>query len=146
MTFDSRARVLIADADPGLRDGLARRLAGSEIFADTVADGDAALEKLDQSPYTVVILDLGIPQGGAERVLDAIGAMPRKTRPVVLVLATPGAARSLDVDVVQIVLRKPSDLAQLTEIVGSCVRSAASLPRDDVPDPSLKRGVRRPTV
>lgn len=145
MTPDSRSRVLIADADPGVRDGLSRRLAEFDISADVVADGTAALEKLEQSSYSVVILDLSIPQGSAERVLDAIGAMPRRTRPVILVLATPGAARSLDVDVVQIVLRKPTDLAQLAEIVRSCVRSATSVPRGDLPDLPVKRAV-PPTV
>jgi DNA-binding NtrC family response regulator len=122
MTLDRRPRVLIADADAGLRRGLNQRLADAEVSADIVSEGKEAIEKLNASSYAVVVLDLGLPQAGAERILDLIGATPKERRPVVLVTATPGAARSLDVDVVQIVLRKPCDLAQLSEIVESCVR------------------------
>lgn len=132
MTFDGRARVLIADADPGVRQGLSNRLLHAEVLTDTVPDGKAALEKLVEGPYAVVVLDLALPTAGAQRIVDMIGLMPRETRPVVLVVAPSGAARSLDVDVVQIVLRKPCDLAQLSAIVQSCVRSSAASTRETV--------------
>ena len=125
MIFDRRARVLIADADPGLRHNLNKRLLDAEVFADSVSDGKMALEALAASNYAVVLLDLSLPQLNSECVLEAIAAMPANVRPVVLVLAGRSAARSLDVDVVQIVLRKPCNLAQLSEIVQSCVKSAA---------------------
>jgi DNA-binding NtrC family response regulator len=123
MSFDRRARVLIADADAVVRRKLSKCLLDSEVFADCVADGKLALEALDTSNYAVVVLDLALPPGNAERILGVVGAMPVASRPVVLVLAGRGAARSLDVEVVQIVLRKPCDLTQLSQIVESCVRS-----------------------
>ena len=132
MTFDRRARVLVADADPGLRHNLSKRLLDAEVFADCVADGKMALDALATSKYAVVVLDVTLPQLNSERVLDAIAAMPAGTRPVVLVLAPRSSARSLDVEVVQIVLRKPCNLAQLAEIVQSCVKSAAELRRGDL--------------
>ena len=133
--FDRRARVLIADADPGVRRELYQRLLDAEVFADTVADGRDALEKLSESAYAVVILDVSLPLISTERLLAHIAMMPGEDRPVVLVLAGRGTAMSLDVDVVQIVLRKPCDLAQLAEIVRSCVRSTAdpAAPSDDEP-------------
>jgi DNA-binding response OmpR family regulator len=130
MTFDRRARVLIADADPGLRNGLYKRLIDGEVLADSVADGKQALEQLRSASYAVVVLDLALPSVASERILDAIAEMPRAARPVVLVLALPGSARSLDVDVVQIVLRKPCDVSQLSAIVQSCVRSAVLAQRE----------------
>src|SRR6476469_1146746 len=130
MTFDRRTRVLIADADSGLRRGLYKRLIDAEVFADSVADAREALELLTSASYAVVVLDLALPQAGAERLLDALGSMSRAARPVVLVLSPAGVARSLDVEVVQIVLRKPCDLAQLSAIVQSCVRSAAATKRE----------------
>ena len=145
MTLHGRTRVLIADADSGMRRAFHERLVDSEAFADCVADGKEALEKLSTASYAVVLLDLSLPVVGAERVLDVIGRMPPAARPVVLVLATPGSARSLDVDVVQIVLRKPCDVMQVSEIVKSCVRraprvptpgSAGELPADDRPKPN----------
>jgi len=125
MTLDRRARVLIADTDPILRRNLSKRLLDAEMFSDCVADGKMALEALSQATYAVVILDLALQQVSSERILDFIAAMQPSGRPVVLVLASRSGARSLDVDVVQIVLRKPCDLHQLSDIVQSCVRSPA---------------------
>jgi phosphoserine phosphatase RsbU/P len=139
MTFDRRARVLIADADPVVRRKLNQCLLDSKVFADCVADGKTALEALDASSYAVVVLDLALPPGNAERILDLIAAMPASSRPVVLVLATRGAARSLDVEVVQIVLRKPCDLDQLSQIVESCVRSTADTRRTEPGTQPLSR-------
>ena len=145
MTLDRRARVLIADADPGVRRNLSKRLLDAEVFADCVADGKTALESLGVSDYAVVVLDLTLPQVSSERILDFIAAMPASARPVVLVLASRGAARSLDVEVVQIVLRKPCDFTQLSEIVQSCVRSAGDARRQEAaPQPMLP--IRQPNV
>jgi hypothetical protein len=41
------------------------------------------------------------------------------------VASNPALARSLDVDVVQIVLRKPVALRQTVDVIRSCVQSAA---------------------
>lgn len=142
--FDRRARVLIADADPVLRRNLNRILLDAEVFADAVADGSEALQKLHETTYAVVVLDLALQHVSAERVLAFVGTMPGVTRPVVLVLAPRNSARSLDVDVVQIVLRKPCDLQQLGEIVRSCVRNAIEAQGmiDPRPGPSRSSALR----
>ena len=137
MTFDRRARVLIADPDAGLRRNLNQRLLDAEVLADCVADGKMALDALSESSYAVVVLDLALPQVNSERVLAFIAALPAATRPVVLVLASRGSARSLDVEVVQIGLRKPCDLTQLADIVRSCVRSTAEAKQQKPAPPML---------
>ncbi len=147
MLFDRRARVLIADADPVIRRSLNQRLIDAEVLADTVEDGKGALEKLHESRYAVVVLDLQLQQVSAERVIDWIAALPVADRPVVLVLAPRSAARSLDVDVVQIVLRKPFDLNQLAEVVQSCVRNASeALRRQDAAVENLESGFTQPAT
>jgi len=120
--------VLIADTNVGLQHGLYRRLLDSEILADIVSDGRQALQQLHDSTYAVVLVDLALPQFAAERILDVIAQIPPRQRPVVIVLAAPGEARSLDVDVVQIVLRKPCDLTELSDMVQSCVRTMTVTP------------------
>ncbi|HEU4522132.1 MAG TPA: response regulator, partial [Thermoanaerobaculia bacterium] len=100
-------RVLIADADPGLRRQIHKRLEDSNVSADCVADGRSAMQRLRESSYGVILLDIALPHLGAERVLEFMRQMPASERPVILVVAEPSAARSLDVDLVQIVLRKP---------------------------------------
>lgn len=49
------------------------------------------------------------------------------SRPVVLVLAAGTVARSVDVDLVQIVLRKPCNIVQLADLVRSCVTTATRI-------------------
>ncbi|HYC58041.1 MAG TPA: response regulator [Thermoanaerobaculia bacterium] len=117
-------RVLIADPDSGLRQQLFSALLSGEVFADCVTTTTDAIAKLEEQKYAVVVLDVSLPFGDVERVIARVATMPAATRPVVLILAAnPEAARSLDVEIVQIVLRKPVHLQQLVEMVRSCIRN-----------------------
>ena len=124
MVADFGSRVLVADGDPALRQRLFSRLLDADIFSDCVGTGQEVLAKLGEFVYTVVIVDLGLPGTDAMQVLAQIGEMP--SRPVVLVTAESNAARALDIEVVQIVLRKPFDVDQVAELVRNCVRTVAS--------------------
>jgi DNA-binding response OmpR family regulator len=122
--FDEQ-RVLIADGDERLRRKLYGMLLDREIFSDCVTDSAAAVSKLREEGYALVLLDLGMPPNGADDVFAAVASIPRGRRPFIIALATHQDARSLDVEVVQIVLRKPFDTAAAADIVQSCMRSAA---------------------
>jgi two-component system, cell cycle response regulator len=118
-------RVLIADGDTALRQQLYAALLGLDVFSDTVGTTAEALARLAEEQYRVVVLDVALQPGDVERVIAAIAAMPAGERPVVLVLAgNPDAARSLDVEIVQIVLRRPVNFPQLVDLVRSCVRDS----------------------
>ncbi len=129
MGVDVVPRVLIADGDPVLRQQLFGALLSSDVFSDVVATTGDALTRLAQERYGVVVVDVGLHAGDVDRVIAHIAAMPLTERPVVLVLASnPAATRSLDVEIVQIVLRKPLNLPQLVDVVRSCVRSSLKRP------------------
>jgi DNA-binding response OmpR family regulator len=117
-------RVLIADADPGVRRQLSKRLLDVGVIADPVADGRLALDQLRERSYAVILLDLQLPGIGAEQILNFISASAAKPRPVILVVANGTVGRTLDVDLVQIVLRKPCNLSHLAELIESCVRTS----------------------
>ena len=118
------SRVLIADGDAGLRQQLFSALLSLDVFSDSVTTTAEALTRLTEERYGVVVVDVLLPADVAH-VIAHIASMPVAERPVVLVLANnPEAARSLDVEIVQIVLRKPVNLPQLVDVVRSCVRSA----------------------
>lgn len=124
---------MIADTDAALRQQLSARLLDLDVFSDCASNAADALGKLDESSYSLVVVDVGLPDGGVEQILGRIAAFPEKgkRRPIVLVLASkPEAARSLDVEIVQIVLRRPVDMRQLLDLVRSCLRSAAAPRRD----------------
>jgi DNA-binding response OmpR family regulator len=115
-------RVLIADSDPHLRQLVYSALLAVDVFSDCVGTVPDALDKLREESYGVVVVDVALPGGDAEQIIARIAELGREQRPVVLVLAAnPALARSLDVDVVQIVLRKPLALRQTVELIRSCV-------------------------
>ena len=122
-------RVLIADSDPHLRQLVFGALLAVDVFSDCVGTVPDALEKLRDETYGVVVVDVGLPGGDPEQVVARIAELARDQRPVVLVLASnPTAARSLDVDIVQIVLRKPIALRQTVELIRSCVSAPIRVP------------------
>jgi DNA-binding response OmpR family regulator len=125
MVADLGGRVLIADRDATLRQLLYSRLLNADLFSDCVATGREALEKLAETSYAVTVIDVALADVDAVQVIERIAQIPAARRPVVLVLAErPEAARTLDVEIVQIVLRKPVDFNQLVELIASCARSA----------------------
>jgi CheY-like chemotaxis protein len=119
------ARVLIADGDLELRRTLYRKLLDLDVFSDSVGDGRAALERLQGRPYGMLILDLGIDQVDAIRIIDFIAEMLPERRPMVLAMTAGEARPALDSDLVQIVLRKPLEVDEIAEIVRSCLASVA---------------------
>jgi DNA-binding response OmpR family regulator len=133
------SRVLIADGDAALRQQLFSALLSLDVFSDSVTTTAEALTRLSEERYGVVVVDVLLPADVAH-VIAHIGSMPIAERPVVLVLANnPEAARSLDVEIVQIVLRKPVNLPQLVDVVRSCVRNAGGSRAVAIP-PSNKSG------
>ncbi len=118
-------RVLIADGDMPLRQQLFSALLENDIYSDCVANTAEAIRKLNEETYGLIVIDVALPEGDVDKVIARIHQMPLALRPVVLVLAAkPEAARTLDVDIVQIVLRRPVVVSQLVELVRSCLRSA----------------------
>ncbi|MEO8378554.1 MAG: response regulator [Acidobacteriota bacterium] len=118
---------MIADSDSSVRQQLYAALLAVDVFSDVVADVPDALAKLAGESYGVVLIDIALPGGDAEHVLERIARLPVPERPVVLVVAVnPSAARSLDVEVVQIVLRKPLALRQTVDVIRSCVENTVT--------------------
>lgn len=75
--------------------------------------------------YSLIVADTGLPADGIGKVVARIAQMEASRRPIVLVLAdTPESGRSLDVEIVQILLRRPVDVGQLVDLIGSCLRNA----------------------
>lgn len=125
MVADS-SRVLIADRDIEVRQQLSRALLEIDIFSDCVGTTADAVARLDSDRYGVIVIDTELPPGDIEGVIRRVAEMASGERPVVLALAAaPEKARSLDTDIVQIVLRRPILLRQLLALVSSCLRGTA---------------------
>ena len=128
-------RVLIADADPAVREQLFSALLAADVYSDCVSNVPDAIQKMRGEPYGVIVVDIALPGGDAEQVIGAIAGRASVDRPVVLVVAAnPALARSLDVEVVQIVLRKPLSLRQTVDVIRSCVESRGTAVQADESD------------
>lgn len=132
-------RVLIIDVDPDVRRRLSVKLLQNLVHADCVSNANDALENLGQRGYAFVLLDTALPDRGVADVLERATAMPVKERPIIVATtASMDSARGLDVELVQIVLRKPIDVDAVAEIIGNCVRQTPRAIADVTPQLSSR--------
>ena len=118
-------RILVAEDDPLLGDGLRAGLRQLGFQVDWVRDGEAAARELLAQPYAAAVLDLGLPRMDGMDVLACVRragiALP------VLVLtardAVPDRIRGLDTGADDYVL-KPVDLNELAARLRALVRRA----------------------
>lgn len=119
----SNPRILVADDDPSIRQ-LLRTIVEREGFqVDCTGDGRQAIEKLKQSDYAVILLDLMMPIVNGFDVIRYLKENPPMIKPVVLVISayTDQTFRDVDPNIVAGVLRKPFEVGDLAGIVRLCV-------------------------
>ena len=127
MGADDAIRVLIADGDASLRQQLNSALVLAGVSAHCTNNCEQAIDTLHERDYSVIVLDVDLPGGAVGQVVSAIAA--QRTLPVVIVLAGPDAAHALDVDIAQIILRRPVRLTQIVDIIRSCARERPRQPQ-----------------
>jgi two-component system OmpR family response regulator/two-component system response regulator QseB len=124
-------RILLAEDDVMLGDGLRAGLRQQGFQVDWVRDGMAAEREICTGDYQAAVLDLGLPQKDGMDVLQAIRA--RKIATPVLVLtardAVPDRIKGLDLGADDYVL-KPVDLFELGARLRSVVRRAHGQTQD----------------
>ena len=118
------ARVLIADNDRRLRAQLYTRLLDIEVFSDSVSNISDAMEYMRDRKYGLVLLDLELPNGEAYGLIDQIRLLALVDRPMILATASRDLQPTIDPDLVQIIMRKPLRLADVADMIRSCLHSA----------------------
>ena len=118
-------RVLLAEDDSMLGDGLRAGLRQLGFQVDWVRDGVAAERELACGDYAAAVLDLGLPLKGGIDVLQAVRASKITTPVLVLTArdAVPDRIRGLDLGADDYVV-KPVDLHELGARLRSLVRRA----------------------
>ncbi|MGN6317175.1 response regulator [Trinickia sp.] len=124
-------RILLAEDDPLLGDGVRAGLRQQGFQVDWVRDGEAAERELRGQPYAAAVLDLSLPRMDGIDVLQSVRkagvALP------ILVLtardAVPDRIRGLDVGADDYVV-KPVDLHELGARLRALVRRAHGRPSE----------------
>jgi DNA-binding response OmpR family regulator len=134
MNLHASKDVLIVDDDDAIRKLVGTALSRAGLTCDTAQDGIYAVEQLRESAYGVVILDLMMPRLDGLGVLREIRSLQwlNDRRPIILIVTASTERNTLDdvCDLVQVVIRKPFDILELSELVRDCVdaRRHHSLP------------------
>ena len=124
-------RILLAEDDSLLGDGLRAGLRQLGFQVDWVRDGEAAERELRAQPYAAAVLDLGLPRKDGLDVLAAVRGAGILTPVLVLTArdAVPDRIRGLDVGADDYVV-KPVDLQELAARLRALVRRAHGQPQE----------------
>lgn len=124
-------RILLAEDDPLLGDGLRAGLRQLGFQVDWVWDGLAAERELGTGDYAAAVLDLGLPLKDGLAVLQALRQRQISTPILVLTArdAVPDRIRGLDLGADDYVV-KPVDLHELGARLRSLVRRAHGQAQD----------------
>jgi two-component system response regulator AtoC len=79
-----KIRVLVADDENNLRDLIVRELSRRGLEAEGVGDGEAALARLREDPYDVVVLDMKMPKKEGIEVLRELQDIPEHPQVIVM--------------------------------------------------------------
>src|SRR5205085_8067575 len=71
-----KIRVLVADDENNLRDLIVRELSRRGLETEGVGDGEAALARMREDPYDVVVLDMKMPKKEGIEVLRELQDIP----------------------------------------------------------------------
>jgi DNA-binding response OmpR family regulator len=112
-----RYRALIVEDDPAIRRLVEKLLTRRRVEIDTAADGRAAVEKLRHNHYSVIVLDLMMPEVSGFEVIEFL-KRERSRIPVAVVSAvSQQALTNLDLDIVKLVISKPFDVDEFTKAI-----------------------------
>lgn len=119
-----RAKILLIDDDPFVRNALKAMLeyVGHEVV--TVDGGQEGIDRFDAEPFALVVTDLGMPGLSGWEVAAAV----KQKRPVVPVMLITGWGREIDLDDakargVDFVLAKPFELSQVTNAIAEALET-----------------------
>lgn len=110
-------RALVVEDDPAIRRLVQKLLTRQHIEIDVAADGLVAIEKLRTTSYSVVVLDLMVPEVNGFEVIEFMKEKEIRTPVAVVSAVSQQALTSLDLDIVKLVISKPFDVDEFTKAI-----------------------------
>jgi DNA-binding response OmpR family regulator len=112
-----RYRALIVEDDPAIRRLVERLLARRQVDVDLATDGRIAVQRLSENHYSVVILDLMVPELNGFEVVEFIKQSGSNVPVAVVSAVSQQALTQLDLDIVKVVISKPFDVDEFTKAI-----------------------------
>lgn len=110
-------RALVVEDDPAIRRLVEKLLRRHKIEIDTAGDGRTAIDKLRTNHYSVLVLDLMVPEMNGFDVIDHIKETGNPVPVAVVSAVSQQALTKLDLDVVKVVISKPFDVDEFTKAI-----------------------------
>jgi DNA-binding response OmpR family regulator len=110
-------RALVVEDDPAIRRLVEKLLRRHHIEIYTAGDGRTAIDKLRTNTYSVLVLDLMVPELNGFDVIDYIKQQNNPVPVAVVSAVSQQALTKLDLDVVKVVISKPFDVDEFTKAV-----------------------------
>lgn len=118
-------RALIVEDDPAIRRLVEKLLSRRHIEIDTAHDGREAVDKLKAGTYSVLILDLMVPELNGFEVIEFLKRENMNIPVAVVSAVSQQALTRLDLDVVKLVISKPFDVDEFTKgVLELCAEGA----------------------
>jgi DNA-binding response OmpR family regulator len=122
----SRAKIMVVDDDPDLRQALSLRLRANQFDTINVCDGYSAIAMAQKEKPHLIILDLGLPAGDGFAVLKNLQQYPALAGiPVIVLTARDPEAnekRTLDAGATAF-FQKPADNEELLGVIRACLQT-----------------------
>ena len=117
-------RVLVVDDEPAIRALVAKIVERAGYPVDTARDGADAIEKLENTAYAVIVLDLMMPNIDGYGLIRHLKEGPGP-HPAIIVISAgeSGALRQLDGSMVHSIIRKPFDIDVLGDLITATVKT-----------------------
>ena len=114
--------VLVIDDDQALRGLFTTLLTRKGFTVDTASDGRAAYDRLEHQTYSVILLDLMMPDVNGFELLDKLqrDSPTLLDRVIVMTGASQRSVESLDTSRIWGLIRKPFDIDQLVSSAMAC--------------------------
>jgi CheY-like chemotaxis protein len=121
-------RILVVDDDATTRALLVSVLRERGLTVDEALDGREALDLLKENSYSVVLLDLLMPNVDGFGVIESLGSAA--SMPVVLVITAADRAlqRKLDPQRIHGIINKPFDAQEIADVVVACAEIRSRTP------------------
>lgn len=121
--------ILIVDDEPEVRETLLEALGDQGYTAEAVASGEAALARMAERPFPVVLTDLHMP--GGQTGLDLIGAIRHQFPDTLCVLITAYATLDTSIEALKRgaydLIQKPFRLAEMEVVLNRALDHASLL-------------------